>query len=114
MVISASGKQVLMTMQSESPTGLPEFAPQRLGSAQILVAEDPFVGTFLRTVLQRHGYKVVTGEATRASELLRQRTLTPDIVITNQPSVFLEFAGTLPMLYIAASPDHQLAAQFSV
>jgi hypothetical protein len=79
----------------------------------ILVAEDPFISTFLRTVLQKHGHKVMTGDAVRASELLRQGSVAADIVITNQPEAFLEFAGMLPILYIAAAPDPDLASKFA-
>ena len=64
-------------------------------------------------MLQKHGHKVVIGDAARASELLRQG-MAADMVITNQPEVFLEFARILPMLYIAASPDPELASQFSI
>ena len=36
------------------------------------------------------------------------------MVITNRPEVFLEFAGMLPMLYIAAAPDQDLASKFAI
>ncbi len=93
---------------------VPPVAAEQPGSARILVAEDSFVSSFLRTVLQKHGHKVVTGDAARASELIRQGSVVADIVITNQPEVFLEFAPILPMLYIAASPDPELASQFPI
>jgi len=71
------------------------------------------VGSFLRAVLQKRGHKVVTGDAVRVSELLRQGKVDADVVITNQPEAFLEFAGRLPLLYIAANPDPELASRFS-
>lgn len=83
-------------------------------SGRILVAEDPFVGNFLRTVLQRHGYQVVTGEAIHTSELVRQGRIAADVVITNDPDAFLPLAGTQPLLYIAANPDLELASKFPV
>ena len=86
--------------------------PERSDSARILVAEDPFVSSFLRTVLERHGHKVVTGEAVHASELIRQGALEANIVITNRPEAFLPLADSLPILYLAATPDPQLALQF--
>jgi CheY-like chemotaxis protein len=80
--------------------------------ARILVAEDPFVSSFLRTVLQRHGHDVVTCEAGYASERLIQGSVAADVVITNDPEAFLPSAGTVHLLYIAANPDLDLAAQF--
>ena len=87
------------------------MVPQQRGDT-ILVAEDPFVSSFLRTMLQRHGHKVVIGEAVHASELLRQGSIVADVVITNQPDVFLESAGKIHLLYLAATPDFHLASQF--
>lgn len=80
--------------------------------AKILVAEDPFIATFLRTILQRRGHKVVTGEASQASEFLRSGNFTADVLITNNPVAFLPFADTIRILYIAASPDPLLASRF--
>jgi len=101
-----------MAIYSESSLGQQPVLPDRSASARILVAEDPFVSSFLRAVLQRHGHKVVIGEAYRASELLRDGSDTANVVITNQPEAFLPFAATLPLLYIAANPDPALVSQF--
>jgi hypothetical protein len=76
-------------------------------SLRILIAEDPLITTFLRTILERHGHQVMTGEP------MRNRGMQPQLVITNRPEDFLPFAGTLPMLYIAASPDPAMALRFS-
>jgi hypothetical protein len=101
-----------MSIYSQLPSGTPAFLPQGSVCVRILVAEDPFVGSFLRTVLQRRGHKVVTSEAVHASELMREGSIAADVVITNEPEVFLEFASTLPLLYIAANPDPLLISQF--
>lgn len=93
-------------------SGPPALLPKESVTANILVAEDPFVSSFLRAVLQKHGYKVVLGDAVHACELLGQGSIAPDLLITNRPDVFLQFAGKLPLLYIAASPDTDLAKQF--
>jgi CheY-like chemotaxis protein len=103
-----------MSLTSES-----SFRPQQIFSegqirAKILVAEDPFIATFLRTILQRHGHEVVTSEVNQASEFLRTGSLTADLLITNNPTAFLPFAGTIRILYIAASPDPILASQFNM
>jgi DNA-binding NtrC family response regulator len=100
-----------MAIYSQSPSASQAFLPAHRSSANILVAEDPFVGRFLRAILQKHSHKVVTVEAVRARDWL-QHEVAPDIVITNRPEAFLEFAATLPVLYTAANPDYQLAAQF--
>jgi hypothetical protein len=81
-------------------------------SATVLVAEDPFINSFLRTVLQRHGYRVVTTDQYQGSNLVRTGGVQPDVVITNKPEAFLPFAEGRPMLYIAASPDPELALRF--
>ena len=94
------------------PSPAPAFLPEHPVSGKILVAEDPFVGSFLRTVLQRHGYQVVTGEAFHSSEMVRQGRIAADVVITNDPEAFLALAATQPLLYIAANPDLELASKF--
>ena len=102
-----------MQMSIDSASKGPHpFLPEVSASADILVVEDPFVSNFLRAVLQKHGHKVVIVEAVRASELLRQGNIAPQLVITNRPEVFLKFAGVLNVLYIAANPDSELAMQF--
>jgi hypothetical protein len=101
-----------MAIPSQSSPAPPALLPQHTGSASILVAEDPYIGNFLRAILQKYGYKVVIIEAARARESLRDGTVAVDIVITNRPEVFLEFAETLPMLYTAANPNYELVSTF--
>jgi hypothetical protein len=102
-----------MASHSESSSGSEGFLVNRPSSVRILVAEDPFVVTFLRTVLQRRGHKVISGEAVASGDLLRERQITADMVITNRPDAFLDFAPWLPLLYLASDPDQQLARHFS-
>lgn len=97
-----------MATYEQSSTGQAAFLPT---SPKVLVTEDPFVSSFLRAVLQRFGYEVVIADAERAVALVR-RGAGVDVVITNRPDLFLEFAQTVHLLYIAASPDMDLAAQF--
>jgi DNA-binding response OmpR family regulator len=78
----------------------------------VLVAEDPFVGSFLRSVLKRHGYGVMTAEARQGLEMLRTGQLNADVVITNTPEIFLPVAQEIHLLYLAAAPDTELAAHF--
>jgi hypothetical protein len=77
----------------------------------------PGAQSFLRgentaAVLQRGGYKVVTTDQCHGSDLLRTGGVQADVVITNTPEAFLPFAEDRPMLYIAASPDPDLALRF--
>ena len=81
---------------------------------RVLVAEDPFVSSFLRNMLQRHGHEVLTAGAVHASQMLNEGGVRPQLVITNSPEAFLPLASTLPILYIAANPDFELAARFSI
>jgi hypothetical protein len=101
-----------MAISSESSSGPQQLFCEGHPHAKILVAEDPFINTFLRTVLQRRGHKVITSDASQASDFLRTGSVTVDVVITNDPIAFLPFADTVRMLYIAASPDPALASQF--
>ena len=101
-----------MAIYELPPTQHVKFQPENPLAIRVLVADDPFVCSFLRTVLQRHGHHVVIAEASRASQCLREGGVTADLVITNQPEAFLLLAATVPMLYIAANPDPDLAAQF--
>jgi CheY-like chemotaxis protein len=94
------------------PSGERLYLRNENTSATVLVAEDPFINSFLRTVLQRHGYRVVTADQYQGSSLMRAGGIRPDVVITNKPDVFLPFADDCPMLYIAASPDPELALRF--
>ena len=97
-----------MPIQTESYDPLlPHQAPM-----SVLVAEDPIVSSFLRTILERKGYRVTIGEPQQSCESLLRRGARPPLVITNRPEEFLAFAGTLPVLYIAAAPDHALAGRF--
>ena len=102
-----------MAITSQAPTTPSAFLARSPNCARILVAEDPFIGSFLRNVLQRQGHQVVIGEAQRASELLHHGDVAPDLVITNQPDAFLDLAGTVRLLYIAATPDADLASRFA-
>jgi DNA-binding response OmpR family regulator len=101
-----------MPVYSSSSSVSTAFVPEYPTRANILVVEDPFVGRFLKAILQKSRYEVSAIEAFPACERLRQRNIGVDLVITNRPEIFREFAATLPLLYIAASPDYLLASQF--
>ena len=78
----------------------------------IVVVEDTFVAGFLRSILGRQGYEVRSLEAPEGAALLRSREKSVDLLITNHPSEFTEFSERVPLLYLAAFPDPDEAAQF--
>ena len=86
--------------------------PTETGSGVIVVVEDPFVRNFLRTVLERQGYKVLSGGVRHGLAALRDGSQEVQLLITNVPAAFTEFAGRVPLLYMAALPDPSLASQY--
>jgi hypothetical protein len=44
--------------------------------------------------------------------MLSSDTEQVDLIITNSPKDFLRFADCVPLLYIAAAPDAELASRF--
>ena len=102
-----------MTFANQPASGKELSLPVRQ-SARILVAEDPFIISFLRTVLQRLGHEVTTGDPAQLCKLLSDGVLKVDLVITNSPSLFVGMASQVAMLYIAASPDPAEVEPFPV
>ncbi len=78
----------------------------------VAVIEDPFIRKLLRDILTRHGYRVVEFAGSQRAELLRSGAEQVALIITNTPGEFLAFADVLPVLYLAAAPDPDLAARF--
>jgi hypothetical protein len=76
----------------------------------IIVIEDPFIRSYLRFLLSRHGYSMVDSDASRASRLLDSNG--GALVITNKPEPLVPFAHKLALIYLATAPDMDLASQF--
>jgi hypothetical protein len=87
-----------------------EEAGRRTGN--VLIVEDPFVRAFVKTYLVRHGYNVEFAEINDAIDGLRSGGLSPDLLITNRPGLFVTVAAAVPLLYIAAFPDPAEAAPY--
>ena len=85
---------------------LPPGAPGR-----ILVVEDPAIRSFLRVLLTKQGYLIAHADADRAVEMIRLDEQ-PDLLITDVPDAFLEFADRLPLLYTTTCPDLHVAKKF--
>jgi hypothetical protein len=63
-------------------------------------------------VLQKHGYTVVMAGTSEAAGILRATNAPDEILLTNAPSDFLEFAEKIPLLYLTSSPDPEMQAAF--
>jgi len=85
-------------------------APQK--EKALVVVEDVLVSKLVRTVLQKHGYSVVTVGPSEATGILRSANAPEEILLTNAPSHFLEFAEKIPLLYLTSSPDPEMQAAF--
>lgn len=77
----------------------------------VLVVEDPTIRRLLTGILTRAGFSVTEAEPWHGVNYLREQ-LEFDLLITNSPTPFLEFADRIPVLYMAASPDPKVAACF--
>jgi DNA-binding response OmpR family regulator len=84
----------------------------KTGSGIIVVVEDPFVRNFLRAVLVRRGYRVLPGDVRQGLAALRDSSQKVQLLITNVPAAFTEFADLVPLLYLAALPDPSLALPY--
>jgi len=99
-------------METHIAYTLPQRATRGTAQGAILVVEDPYIRKYLRDLLTRHDYRVVGSETHRAIEMLLSDPEQVDLVITNSPADFLDFADTTPLLYIAGAPDFELASRF--
>jgi CheY-like chemotaxis protein len=78
----------------------------------LVVVEDVLISKLVRTVMQKHGYSVVTVGPSEATGILRSATAPGEILLTNSPSHFLEFAEKIPLLYLTSSPDPEMQSAF--
>lgn len=106
-------------MEANSKEGFLRVTPKRAldhsvpqKETALVVVEDVLVSKLVRTVLQKHGYSVVTAEPSEAAGILRSATAPNEILLTNAPSQFLEFAEKIPLLYLTSSPDPVMASAF--
>ena len=85
----------------------------RYSSGVIVIVEDPFIQRFVRSVLGRSGHHVMESDALDAYKLAAEGPGSVKLLITNKPDVFEHLERTVPILYLAASPDWELASRFS-
>lgn len=80
-------------------------------SGLILIVEEPSIRRLVKNVLQRKGHAVLEADARRALRLVEGHETVVKLLITNLPHAFAELEGTVPILYLATSPDWDLAAR---
>jgi hypothetical protein len=85
--------------------------PEKIPPGCVLVVEDPLIRKFVSGILKREGHSVVEAGLEEAQRTLRSHSAV-SLLITNVPAYFLEFAETVPLIYMASSPDPALAGQF--
>jgi DNA-binding response OmpR family regulator len=84
----------------------------RLSSGVIVIVEDPFIQRFVRSVLGRSGHAVMETDAVDAYKMAAEGPGSIKLLITNKPDVFEHLEPVVPILYLAASPDWELASRF--
>lgn len=78
----------------------------------LIVVEDLSISKLVRSVLEKKGRSPVAATPTEAMEMLRTPESTAPILITNTPDKFLEFAESVPLLYLTSSPNLPLQYAF--
>jgi hypothetical protein len=82
-------------------------------SGVIVIVEDPFIRRFVRSVLGRLGHSVMETDEKDALRLAAAGRDNVKLLITNRPDAFEDVDPGLPILYLASSPDWDLASRFS-
>jgi DNA-binding response OmpR family regulator len=78
-----------------------------------VIVEDPFIRRFVRTILGRSGHDVMESDEKDALKLAAEGRGSVKLLITNKPGVFERLDRTVPILYLAATPDWDLASRFT-
>ena len=78
----------------------------------VLVVEEPAIRKLIGGILKRGGYRVTEADPNHGLDCLRNKTESFTLLVTNSPEGFLEFAKTVPVIYVAAMPDPELAQRF--
>jgi DNA-binding response OmpR family regulator len=77
----------------------------------IVIVEEPSISRLVRNVLRREGREVLVADAEQALTLMEQGDSPVKLLITNRPHAFAQKDGFVPVLYLASSPDWDLAAR---
>lgn len=77
-----------------------------------MVVEDRLVSNLVRAVLGKRGYVVELAEREEAAARMAASDSAVALLVTNAPGEFLEFASSVPLLYLTSQPDPLLRAAF--
>jgi CheY-like chemotaxis protein len=84
--------------------------PEPYQSGVVLISEDPFVANYLRALLSKRGYQTLGVDAEQGARKIRDREV--NVVITNTPGEFQGLSDQIPVVYVAAAPDMEIASKF--
>jgi hypothetical protein len=84
----------------------------RTRTGAIVIVEDPFIRRLVRSVLGRSGLEIIESDAQEAYKLAARAPGFVKLFITNKPDVFEHLEDAVPILYLAASPDWDMASRF--
>jgi hypothetical protein len=74
-------------------------------SGVVLIVEDRFICTYLRSVLTRAGYRAVEAEHRTAVSLIHSGEVPVKAIITNAPETLQAEASRLPLIYTTSCPN---------
>jgi hypothetical protein len=75
-------------------------------SGLVLIVEDRYVARLVKSILTRAGHKALETDVREALRLIAQAECAIKLVVTNRPQCFADAA---PLLYLAATPDWEVA-----
>ncbi len=80
-------------------------------SGVIIVVEDASIRRLVKNVLGREGHDVIESDAQQALRLVETGEAPVKLLITNRPQAFAHLDGFVPVLYMASTPDWELASR---
>jgi DNA-binding response OmpR family regulator len=80
---------------------------------KVLVVEDPLVRRLIDGILTRAGYSVVEAEPGHARKILADRAENIALLVTNIPEFFLDYAGSVALLYVCTTLEEQWVTRFA-
>jgi hypothetical protein len=82
-------------------------------SGLVVIVEDPFIRSFLRTLLTRAGHRTVELSPQQGVDLVGSGKVHVKALITNTPELFRSVAGELPLIYTTSNPDPDATQGFA-
>ncbi|PWU12644.1 MAG: hypothetical protein C5B51_00250 [Terriglobia bacterium] len=101
-----------MLVRNFEPVALADLVRSGPHSRSLVVVEDLLISRLVRAVLRKEGFSVLVTDPSEAAGLFRGSEAEDHILVTNSPALFLEFAQTVPLLYLTSAPDPRLEARF--